>query len=117
MAVDRKEGGVGDLAYPLVSDLKREISSKYYVLTKDGVALRGLFIIDKEVKFDVDMLVCLCKTNLDRLSAEASAIEAYVSPITEWWQANSANHLLCYAERPMNSAPLWQPSRYSSISV
>ena len=40
---------MGDLAYPLVSDLKREISSKYYVLTRDGVALRGLFIIDKEV--------------------------------------------------------------------
>ncbi|KAK9824057.1 hypothetical protein WJX72_007408 [[Myrmecia] bisecta] len=45
---DRKEGGVGDLAYPLVSDLKREISLKYNVLTEDGVALRGLFIIDKE---------------------------------------------------------------------
>ena len=41
---------MGDLAYPLVSDLKREISSKYYVLTRDGVALRGLFIIDKEVR-------------------------------------------------------------------
>ena len=35
--------------YPLVSDLKREISKKYNVLTDDGVALRGLFIIDKEV--------------------------------------------------------------------
>lgn len=46
---DRKEGGVGDLNYPLVSDLKREISKKYNVLTDDGVALRGLFIIDKEV--------------------------------------------------------------------
>jgi len=45
---DRKEGGVGDLAYPLVSDLKREISKKYNVLTDDGVALRGLFIVDKE---------------------------------------------------------------------
>eukprot|EP00891_Asterochloris_glomerata_P003685 jgi/Astpho2/3685/Aster-04875 len=45
---DRKEGGVGDLKYPLVSDLKREISKKYNVLTEDGVALRGLFIIDKE---------------------------------------------------------------------
>ena len=33
-----------------MSDLKREISSKYYVLTRDGVALRGLFIIDKEVR-------------------------------------------------------------------
>ena len=28
--------------------LKKEISSAYNVLTEDGVALRGLFIIDKE---------------------------------------------------------------------
>ena len=41
---------MGDLAYPLVSDLKREISQKYQVLNPDGVALRGLFIIDKEVR-------------------------------------------------------------------
>ena len=33
-----------------MSDLKREISNKYFVLTNDGVALRGLFIIDKEVQ-------------------------------------------------------------------
>lgn len=43
-----QEGGLGDLAYPLVADLKKEISTKYGVLTEDGVALRGLFIIDKE---------------------------------------------------------------------
>lgn len=48
-ATDRREGGVGELQYPLVSDIKREISDKYGVLTDDGVALRGLFIIDKEV--------------------------------------------------------------------
>ncbi len=41
---------MGDLAYPLVSDLKREITTRYNVLTPDGVALRGLFIIDKEVR-------------------------------------------------------------------
>jgi peroxiredoxin (alkyl hydroperoxide reductase subunit C) len=45
---DRKEGGLGDLAYPLVADLKKEISKAYGVLTEDGIALRGLFIIDKE---------------------------------------------------------------------
>eukprot|EP00775_Hariotina_reticulata_P001363 gene1363-1704_t len=44
----RNEGGVGDLKYPLVSDLKKEISEAYGVLTQEGVALRGLFIIDKE---------------------------------------------------------------------
>ncbi|CAG9460255.1 unnamed protein product [Pedinophyceae sp. YPF-701] len=45
---DRKEGGVGDLAYPLVSDLDKEISKAYGVLAPDSVALRGLFIIDPE---------------------------------------------------------------------
>jgi len=46
---ERKNGGLGDIAYPLVSDLKREISTAYNVLDTDaGVALRGLFIIDKE---------------------------------------------------------------------
>ena len=46
---DRKSGGVGDLHYPLVSDIKKEISTAYNVLEPDaGVALRGLFIVDKE---------------------------------------------------------------------
>ncbi|KIZ05121.1 peroxiredoxin (alkyl hydroperoxidereductase subunit C) [Monoraphidium neglectum] len=45
---DRKDGGLGDLAYPLVADLKKEISEAYGVLTPDGIALRGLFLIDKE---------------------------------------------------------------------
>jgi len=44
----RKSGGLGDLAYPLVSDLKREISTAFEVLSDEGVALRGLFIIDRE---------------------------------------------------------------------
>jgi peroxiredoxin (alkyl hydroperoxide reductase subunit C) len=44
---DRKAGGLGDLSYPLVADLKKEISTAYNVLDPDaGVALRGLFIID-----------------------------------------------------------------------
>jgi peroxiredoxin 2/4 len=46
---DRKAGGLGDLSYPLVADLKKEISTAYNVLDPDaGVALRGLFIIDPD---------------------------------------------------------------------
>ena len=49
MQTERKEGGIGDIAYPLISDIKKEISTAYNVLDPDaGVALRGLFIIDKE---------------------------------------------------------------------
>ena len=46
---DRKRGGVGDLNYPLVADIKKEVSAAYNVLDPEaGVALRGLFIIDKD---------------------------------------------------------------------
>nr|YP_009315770.1 2-Cys peroxiredoxin [Trichogloeopsis pedicellata]SCW24428.1 2-Cys peroxiredoxin [Trichogloeopsis pedicellata] len=45
---DRTSGGLGDLNYPLVSDIKKTISRSYNVLNSDGVAMRGLFIIDKE---------------------------------------------------------------------
>lgn len=48
LQADREIGGVGDLKYSLVSDLNKKISLSYNVLTPDGKALRGLFIIDKE---------------------------------------------------------------------
>ncbi len=42
----RNEGGIGDINYPLVSDLKREICQSYNVLNDDGEADRGLFLIN-----------------------------------------------------------------------
>ena len=44
----RNEGGIGDINYPLVSDLKREICKAYNVLNDDGEADRGLFLINPE---------------------------------------------------------------------
>jgi peroxiredoxin (alkyl hydroperoxide reductase subunit C) len=44
----RDEGGIGDIQFPLVADIKKEISRDYGVLVDDSVALRGLFLIDKE---------------------------------------------------------------------
>ncbi|MGB2926833.1 MAG: peroxiredoxin [Limnothrix sp.] len=46
---DRKEGGVGELTFPLVSDLNKNISRDYGVLEAEaGIALRGLFLIDPD---------------------------------------------------------------------
>lgn len=42
----REAGGIQGLKYPLLADLKREMANAYQVLTDDGVALRGLFLID-----------------------------------------------------------------------
>jgi len=47
--VDRKDGGIKGVNYPLVADLSKNISRSYAVLLEDaGIALRGLFIINKE---------------------------------------------------------------------
>jgi alkyl hydroperoxide reductase subunit AhpC len=47
----RNQGGLGKLNIPLVSDLTKEIATKYGVLYKDtGHTLRGLFIIGSDEK-------------------------------------------------------------------
>merc|ERR1711991_141264 len=42
----RKEGGLGGIKIPLVSDLTHQIAKDYGVLLDDGIALRGAFVID-----------------------------------------------------------------------
>ncbi|MBX6395559.1 MAG: peroxiredoxin [Alicyclobacillaceae bacterium] len=52
----REQNGLGPLNFPLASDITKQVSRKYGVLVEEeGVALRGLFIIDPEgiVKYQV----------------------------------------------------------------
>lgn len=45
----RKQGGLGEIKYPLLADLTKDVSRNYGVLLEEkGIALRGLFIIDPE---------------------------------------------------------------------
>ena len=44
------KGGIGEIDYPLISDMSKNIARDYGVLFNDEVALRGLFLIDKEGK-------------------------------------------------------------------
>lgn len=44
----RSQGGLGQLNYPLISDLNQTVTRKYKLLINDGLALPGVFIIDKE---------------------------------------------------------------------
>ncbi|EKX38290.1 hypothetical protein GUITHDRAFT_77318 [Guillardia theta CCMP2712] len=51
---DRKDGGLGAIDFPLLSDITKRISSSYGVLVEDeadehfGVTMRGTYIIDPE---------------------------------------------------------------------
>jgi peroxiredoxin (alkyl hydroperoxide reductase subunit C) len=42
------DGGIGPVRFPLVSDLKKSIARSYEVLYDDEMALRGLFLIDRD---------------------------------------------------------------------
>ncbi len=42
------QGGIGQIQYPLVADIKKTIASDYDVLVDGDVAYRGTFLIDKE---------------------------------------------------------------------
>ena len=42
-----KNGGIGQIKYPLIADITKEIARDYGVLIDDSVALRGTFLIDK----------------------------------------------------------------------
>ncbi len=41
-----ENGGIGNIQFPLVQDLDREIAKSYGILLNNSVALRGLFLID-----------------------------------------------------------------------
>lgn len=43
-----EKGGIGNIGFPLVSDITKEIAREFGVLIDDAVALRGTFIIDKQ---------------------------------------------------------------------
>jgi len=46
--LDKAQGGIGAVSYPLLADKDFEVSKKYDVLLPNGECTRGLFIIDKE---------------------------------------------------------------------
>ncbi|ACZ11261.1 peroxiredoxin [Sulfurospirillum deleyianum] len=42
------QGGIGHVRFPMVADITKQISRDYDVLFKEGVALRGSFLLDKD---------------------------------------------------------------------
>ena len=43
-----EQGGIGNVQYPLVADLTKQISRNYDVLFNGEISFRGLFLIDKD---------------------------------------------------------------------
>jgi peroxiredoxin 2/4 len=66
LSVSRIKRGLANLTYPLVSDLNQTITKDYKLLTEEGLALPGVFIIDKEgiiQYYTVNNLLCSRSVN------------------------------------------------------
>ncbi len=49
LATPKSKGGIQGVSYPIVSDLNKSISRSFHVLKEEeGIAYRGLFLIDKD---------------------------------------------------------------------
>ena len=44
------KGGIGNVQFPLVSDLSKEISKAYNLLSDESISFRGTFLIDDDFK-------------------------------------------------------------------
>lgn len=48
LSTPKSQGGIQGVSYPLISDIKKELAQKFGVLHEEaGVALRGVFLLDK----------------------------------------------------------------------
>jgi peroxiredoxin (alkyl hydroperoxide reductase subunit C) len=45
---DIKNGGIGNVQFPMIADINKEITDAYDMRVDPGIALRGSFLIDKE---------------------------------------------------------------------
>jgi len=110
LLISRKEGGLENLNYPLISDVSQTITNDYKLLTEEGLALPGVFIIDKEgiiQYYTVNNL--LCSRSINELIRILESIQ-YVKknpgqacPVN--WQSSSSKNFQQY-DQILYSHPL-----------
>ena len=110
LLVSRKKGGLANLNYPLISDLNQTITTDYRLLTEEGLAVPGVFIIDKEgiiQYYTVNNL--LCSRSINELIRILESIQ-YVKknpgqacPVN--WQSSSLKNFQQY-DKILYSHPL-----------
>ena len=125
LLISRKEGGLENLNYPLISDVSQTITNDYKLLTEEGLALPGVFIIDKEgiiQYYTVNNL--LCSRSINELIRTLESIQ-YVKknpgracPVN--WQSSSFKNFQQYNQilysHPLRSK-LYFRDLYSSKKI
>ncbi len=112
----REEGGIEGLQYPLLSDYQKIMATEYGVLGDDGVALRGLFLIDP------DRIVQHCTVNnlgIGRCVDEAQRVLQAAMLVRETGEVCPANWQP--GEESMkpdwNASRQWFENRAGTLSV
>ncbi|KAK9695521.1 AhpC/TSA family [Popillia japonica] len=85
----RDQGGVGKLRFPLLSDINKNIAKDYGVLLEDeGVALRGMFLIDSHGLLRVTQINDL---SIGRSTEEALRLVGAIKAVEEFGEVCPAN--------------------------
>ncbi|KAI4461430.1 thioredoxin peroxidase [Holotrichia oblita] len=85
----RDQGGLGKLRYPMLSDINKKIAKDYDVLLEDeGVALRGMFIIDAHGVLRVKQINDL---QVGRSTDEALRLVGAIKAVEEFGEVCPAN--------------------------
>ena len=72
---DRKQGGLGEIKYPLLADISKKTTTSYGCLNSEGIAFRATYIIDDK---DVVQHVSLNNLSVGRNVEEvARLVEAF----------------------------------------
>ncbi|MCB0417874.1 MAG: peroxiredoxin [Bdellovibrionaceae bacterium] len=72
----RNEGGIGELKFPLLADIKKDVARDYGVLLDAGISLRGLFLINPEKKVQYQLVHDLgIGRNVDEVLRVLSALQ------------------------------------------
>lgn len=72
------EGGVGNLQFPMVADMTRDIAKAYDVLINNSLCLRGTFLIDQEGYFRHQSINDLpVGRNIDEILRIIDALQLY----------------------------------------
>jgi len=110
LLLSRKEGGLANLNYPLISDLSQTITQDYKLLTEEGLAMPGVFIIDKEgiiQYYTVNNLLCSRSINeLIRIIESIQYVKknpGHACPVN--WQSSSFTNFQKY-DQILYSHPL-----------
>jgi len=110
----RNQGGLGEMKIPIIADFTKKIATDYGVLKEDeGVAYRGLFIIDpKQVVRQITINDLPVGRNVDEVVRLVEAFQFTDEVLLCSWSNEKLRRLSSQLNKSTKVVPLFLPLRF-----